>query len=100
FALFRRDPELLLGFRFWHRRLADDRCAASSHVTGIRALIGIPVWPQHPIAQDDEQLVTIQRLRVQHSYFIAEIDRNAELPVDGPAQAGSDVVAIVIAVAN
>src|SRR5260370_601722 len=100
FPLLWRNPELLLGGRLWHRRLADDCRAAGSHPGCVRILVGVTVGPEHAVAEDDQQLVAVERFRIQHFHFVAEVDRDTELPVDGAAQTGADVVAVVIAIAD
>src|SRR5260370_5659529 len=100
FSLLWRNPELLVGGRLWHRRLADDCRAAGSHPGCVRSLVGVTVGPEHAVAEDDQQLVAVERFRIQHFHFVAEVDRDTELPVDGAAQTGADVVAVVIAIAD
>src|SRR6185436_9011702 len=52
------------------------------------------------VAQNDQQFVAVQRFGIEQRRFVGEVDRDAELLGDGPGETSSDVVGVVIAIAD
>jgi hypothetical protein len=50
--------------------------------------------------KDDQELVALQLFRIQHLHFIAEIDVQVEAAAESLTERYSDVVAVVIAIAD
>src|SRR5262249_32775236 len=74
---------------------------AGSDIPGVRAFVAaVAAGPQHAVAQDDQKLVPIEGFGVEHLDFVAEVDGESGIGAQRFAQAGADVIAIVIAVAD
>src|SRR5262249_40865235 len=66
----------------------------------VGGLVRIAVRPVHAVAENDQQLVASQRFRVEHGGLVAEVDRHSQIFRDVAAQAGPDIVRVVVAVAD
>ena len=99
-ALLRLHPELRLRCRLWCGRVERELRTTGRDPPGVGGLVGIAVGPDHSVAKNNEQLVAVERLGVQHRGFVAEVHRDTHLLLDGTSQADADVIGVMVAVAD
>ena len=68
---------------------------------GVAAFVAaVAIGPDHPVAQNDQEFVTIQGFRVEQGRLVGEVYTDIELSGDGPRETDPDVVGVVIAIAD
>ena len=79
-ALLGLHPELRLGSRLRQGRIRYHFRPSAARPGGVGAFVAaITIRPDHPVPQNDEDLVTIQRFGIQQGSLIGEIDADSRL---------------------
>ena len=94
-------PILRLGFAEGHRRIENEFRTAGGDPSRVGAFVAaIALRPDHPVAQNDEDLIAVKRIRIEQRGLVGEVDGDAQLFRDGAGEADPNVVGVVIAIAD